>query len=147
MTDKIVSVKVGTNLHEAHQMMKSKRIRHLPVVENDGAVIGILSQRDINYVVDSKNLTVELMMSAPVQYVDNNTPLRNAILLMLEKKISSVLITDSTDEIVGIVTTDDILWHLAHLLTFESNESSWKSSATDLQTIGAVANTLSAAGI
>ena len=67
--------------------------------------------------------------------------------MMIEKKISSVLITDSADEVVGIVTTDDILWHLAHLLSSESNEFSWKSKTPDIQTIGALANSLSAAGI
>ncbi len=89
MTENIVSVPAGTNLYEAHQLMKQKRLRHLPVIDIDERVIGIISNRDIHLVEKSKNLSVEMMMSSPVQFVELNTTLRNTILLMLEKKISS----------------------------------------------------------
>lgn len=147
MTENVVSVPVGTNLYEAHQLMKQKKLRHLPVIDIDDKVIGIISNRDINLVEDSKNLSVEILMSSSVQFVDYNTPLRSVILLMLEKKISSILIADSAGKVVGIVTTDDLLWHLAHLLSNESQHRSWKSNVPDVQTIGAFANSLAAAGI
>ncbi len=147
MTENIVSVPEGTNLYEAHQLMKEKRLRHLPVINLDDKVIGIISHRDINLVEKSKNLSVEMMMSSPVLFVDYTTTLRSTILSMLEKKVSSVLIADSAGDVLGIVTTDDILWHLAHLLSTENQDRSWKSNVPDVQTIGALANSLAAAGI
>ncbi len=146
MTKKLITVPIGTSLFEANQLMKEKRIRHLPVIDEMDDVVGVISQRDLNYVPDSKNITVEMMMNSPVEYVDQSMPLRQAILLMLQKKISSLLISDSHENAVGILTTDDLLWHLAHLLS-EETEDSPMLSATEKQTVGEIANELSLMGI
>ncbi|HEY8270401.1 MAG TPA: CBS domain-containing protein [Pseudobdellovibrionaceae bacterium] len=146
MTKKLLTIPVGTSLFEAHEVMKENRIRHLPVVDATDDVLGILSQRDLNAIPDSKNIPVEWMMSSPVEYVDQNISLRKAILLMLQKKISCLLIADEKENAVGIVTTDDLLWHLANLLSDET-ENKPLLSFIDKQTIGEVANELSMMGI
>ncbi len=147
MTENIVSVPVGSKLFDAYEMMKSKRIRHLPVIDTADQVVGIISQKDLNFVGKLKTLTVESMMSPSVEYVQFDTSLRKTILRMLEKKSSCILVTDHKNNILGIVTIDDVLWHLAHLLSFETDEKLWKLNFPDVQTIGAFANSLSAAGI
>jgi CBS domain-containing protein len=146
MTKKLLTVPAGTSLFEAHELMKEKRIRHLPVVDAMEDVLGVLSQRDLNAVPDSKTIPVEWMMSSPVEYVDQNISLRKAILLMLQKKISCLLVADEKENAVGIVTTDDLLWHLAHLLGDEVEDKPL-FSAMDQQTIGEVANELAMMGI
>jgi CBS domain-containing protein len=50
MTKEVVTVHPGTSLREAAGIMTEKWIRHLPVVER-GAVVGILSQRDLSGVL------------------------------------------------------------------------------------------------
>lgn len=147
MTPKIICVSVGTSLFEANELMKEKRIRHLPVVDHEDQVIGIISQRDLHYVPDSKNLTVEMLMSSPVTYVDSSTPLRQAIFKMLENKISSLLVNDGNDNIVGIITTDDLLWHLARVLSYEKDEKNLFENAMYRQTIGEIANEAALVGI
>ena len=147
MTRKIVCVPVGTSLFEAHELMAEKRIRHLPVIDEEDNLIGILSQRDLNYVPDSKNLTVEMMMNAPVECIDESMSLRKAIFVMLEKKISSLIILNSQSEVTGIVTTDDLLWYLAHLLAEETEANKAFVSVADRQTVGEIANELSNVGI
>jgi CBS domain-containing protein len=66
---------------------------------------------------------------------------------MLEKKISSLLITNSKEEVVGILTTDDLLYHLATLLKDEETSHEPFVNVTKLQTVGEVANELSLMGI
>ena len=146
MTRKLMTVPVGTSLFDANQLMQEKRIRHLPVIDIMDDVIGVLSHRDLGAFPESKNIRVEMMMSAPVEYVDKNMPLRKAILMMLEKKISCLLIADENEDAVGIVTTDDLLWQLAQILASEEEERPLLT-AMDRQTIGQVANTLSNMGI
>jgi acetoin utilization protein AcuB len=146
MTQKLLAVPMGTSIFEAHQLMKEKRIRHLPIIDAMDDVVGVLSQRDISSIPDSKNIPVELMMSAPVEFVSQNISLRQAILQMLQKKISCLLVADENENAVGIVTTDDLLWHLAHLLGDEQEDKPLLS-AVDRQTIGEVANELSSMGI
>lgn len=147
MTKKLLSVPMGTSLFEAHELMKEKRIRHLPIVDELDDVVGFLSQRDLAAIPDSKNIKVEMMMSSPVEFVEQSTPLREAIFKMLEKKISALLISDVDENVVGIVTTDDLLWCLAHLLADEKDEKPIIFSADDKQTIGTIAQQLSQMGI
>lgn len=86
-------------------------------------------------------------MSTPVQFVLDETPLRKAIFQILESKISCLLVADSSDEIVGIVTTDDLLWHLSHLLLDETDPAPALIGFRTKQTIGEIASELSEIGI
>lgn len=149
MTDQLITVPMGTSLFEAHELMKEKRIRHLPVVNEQDEIVGIISQRDLQYVPDSKNLLVEMLMSSPVHFVSEKTPLRKTIFEMLQKKISCLLVADADENITGIVTTDDLLWHLAHILADEKDEDHQRVllGAKTQQTIGEVAKELSQMGI
>ena len=147
MTKKIISVPIGTTLFEANQLMFEKRLRHLPVIDESNQVIGLLSQRDLKYVPNSRKISVELMMSTPVKFVDQNLSLRNAIFQMLQNKISSLLVIDNDDAIIGIVTSDDLLWHLSHLLINEVEENATPLDFKVKQTIGEFARVLSEIGI
>lgn len=123
MTKKIYTVPMGTSLFEANELMKEKRIRHLPVIDELDDVVGVISQRDLNAIPDSKNIPVELMMSRPVEYIRETESLRHAVFALLQKKISSLLVTNEIDDVVGILTTDDVLWFVAHMLADEPVES------------------------
>jgi len=147
MTTQLVSIPLGTSLLQADQLMKEKRIRHLPVVDSKGVIVGVLSRRDFKVVPDLENTTVDRLMNSPVQFVSHETPLRTAIFQMLESKISCLLISDEKQNAVGIVTTDDLLWYLSHLLDQEKEEAPSFLSASQKQTIGEVANKLSLMGI
>ena len=51
MTSDVVTVKSDLSVREAAQIMFDKWFRHLPVVDNDGDVVGIVSLRDLNGLV------------------------------------------------------------------------------------------------
>lgn len=51
MTSDVVTVDADKPVREAAQIMFEKWFRHLPVVDNDGDVVGIVSLRDLNYLV------------------------------------------------------------------------------------------------
>ncbi len=87
-------------------------------------------------------------LSLPLVIVSESDTLRHVILRLLEAKCSSVLVADATDHAVGIITTDDILWHYASAL--ESTDEVTVQpllSFANLRLAGAVANQLSNAGI
>jgi CBS domain-containing protein len=147
MTTKLITIPSGSSLFEANRLMKEKRIRHLPVVDEGKNIIGVISQRDLSAIPDSQSVPVDWMMSGSVQAVDQSLSLRQAIFVMLQFKISSLLVTAEDDEVVGIVTTDDMLWHLAHLLSEESEAKSHIGVAVGLETIGNVASRLSDMGL
>ncbi len=149
MTPKLVTIPVGTSLAEAQEIMDENRFRHLPVIDEGGIIVGVLSARDYGQLSDLdgfslEDLTVEYFMNAPVEYVSEDMPVRNVIFKMLEKKISSLVVADENDIAVGIITTDDLLWHLAHVLKDNDRDASLLPLT---QTIGGLASTLSSSGI
>lgn len=148
MTKKLKTVPMGTSVMAAQKQMEELRIRHLPVVDEMDEIVGVLSQRDMGMLLsaDAQAMPIEFLMSAPVRYMNQDTSLRSAVLKMLELKISSLLVSDENDNAIGIVTTDDMLWFLAHKLSEEPADKPLVS-AMNLQTIGQVADELSLMGI
>lgn len=147
MAQHLITVRTGTTASEAQKIMKEKRIRHLPVLDPKNQIVGVLSAHDLLGVPHQEQLTVDLIMSTPAQTIHHSTPLRQAVLRMLELKISSLLVSDDSEKTIGIVTTDDLLWHLAQYLGEEKEDQGPYLSAADRQTIGELANKLSFMGI
>ena len=147
MTTQLITIPTGSSLHEASQLMEENRIRHLPVADDQQNIIGVISHRDFGFVAEARTIPVDWIMSTPVEAIDENQSLRETVFRMLQKKISCVLVTSQNDEVTGIITTDDLLWHLAHLLRDEKEGKSEMNVAMGLQTIGKVANQLSDMGI
>lgn len=146
VTRNLITIPTGSRLSEAHQLMEEKKIRHLPVVEANGSIIGIVSSRDIRQLEESKNLMVDWVMTSPVYCVEANLPLKKALHKMLELKVSCLLVLKSDDTVDGIMTTDDIMWYLASLL---SDEKEVPQSFTEmtLQTVGQISQQLANIGI
>ena len=116
MSTQVICINNQAPLFEAKQLMKEKRIRHLPVANYKNEIVGIFTERDLIGTDRFQDLPVEIFASPNVEYVTADTPLRNVALKMLEKKISCVLLTDDQQKLVGILTTDDLLFHLTQLL-------------------------------
>lgn len=148
MTKKLITVPMGTPVPAAIELMEEKRIRHLPVVDAMDDIVGILSSRDVANCDDLKRIPVELFMTSPVEFIDESTPLKTAALKMLENKISCLLIGDKEENAVGILTTDDLLWYLTHLLKDDEASPDLDASRVfNKETAGQVAQQLSNMGI
>lgn len=148
MNKPLIFISAGSRLTEALELMKEKRIRHLPVVENERKIIGILSSKDIPKFEAYKDLNVEVCMNASVTYIDEMTPLKSAVYKILENKISCLLVTRHNRDVVGILTTDDLLWYMvSHLEKDSKSDSGFLSKLLDLPSLGQVAERISQAGI
>lgn len=143
MTKKIHVLSVNANAKQAYALMQEKRIRHIPLIDEDLNIVGILSARDLNAQCVEKSLPLEFIMSSPVEHVDQDTPLKTVVHRMLEKKVSSLLITDEKEDVVGIITSDDLLGLLSEYL--EQQESS--GLQLNLGSIGQIAQRLADMGI
>lgn len=146
MAKKIITISEGKTLQVAHDIMKDRRIRHLPVINAQQEIVGILSEKDLRVGSDWLNVPVEQVMNTPIEFISAASPIRATILRMLERKISSLIVVDAQDEAIGIVTSDDLLFHLAELLKDEKSSGSW-FDVLKLQTAGQIAHQLSQAGI
>lgn len=128
----LITIGMNETVLEAYQTMQKNRIRHLPVVDESGIIIGILSDRDVQRCIrfdqNSKSnlLDIELdlnpklkvasAMSWPIHKVQGDVPVRDVAVRMLNEKISSMLVECPKTGKRGIVTTDDLLRLLISLL-------------------------------
>jgi CBS domain-containing protein len=70
MTTEIVCCQLHTSLDEARGVMKNRRIRHLPVMDDDGNLLGLISIGDLNaYQANSHEQTIYLLE----QYIHGQT--------------------------------------------------------------------------
>lgn len=134
MSKKLITVKMGDSLRKAYQMMQECRIRHLPVTDETGAIIGILSDRDVQRAMkpcknelDGNDPQIEFdpkftaadFMSWPIRSVPTHTSILELVVRMLDEKVSAFVVMDEHHYPKGIVTTDDLLKFL--LKSLEKN--------------------------
>lgn len=139
MSKHLITIKYDYSLDAAYNQMQANNIRHLPVLDESDAVVGILSDRDLSRAMRSKlegawGMKVESLdfdpqarvsdyMTWPVKVVDVNASLKTVTAKMIQEKLSCFLIADK-EQIVGIVTSEDLLRALYHLLSEDEGKSS-----------------------
>lgn len=114
MSSNVISIPENLTIQSAEALMKTKNIRHLPVVNSLNELSGIISVHDFGKSPD-KSESVKTVMSTKVKMVTRSTDIKSVILCMLKNKISSLLVANN-DNIVGIVTSHDLLKLLIEIL-------------------------------
>jgi CBS domain-containing protein len=114
MTSNLITVEENKSIEVAESLMKLYNIRHLPVVDIENELLGILSAKDVA-AAENKTKAVKSVMSPRVRIIKQNSNIKKIIEYMLKFKISSMLVANN-NELVGIVTTDDLLQLLYELL-------------------------------
>ncbi len=116
VNSKLVSVPAGTSMATAKELMTTKRIRYLPVVNEKNEIINVLSAEEMKHADRFQDSSVEHYALKPVQYVKDETPLSTVALLMIEKNISSVILCNSKYEAIGIITTEALLLQFSQIM-------------------------------
>ena len=127
MSKEIVTLKRNDWLTLADQAMKERAIRHMPVLDENGQVCGILSQRDLfrgallknlgygGYLEDKMmaSLAVKEAMVSPVFTTTPSTDIQKAASTMIENKIGCLPVINN-GELKGILTEEDFVRWVAH---------------------------------
>jgi acetoin utilization protein AcuB len=117
----VVTVRPEVRVGDAAALMRQERIRHLPVVEDGGGLVGIVTDRDLRQVLFDpailggaappgapEELRVREIMTWGVITVRPGSDVREAAYLMRERKIGALPVVDG-GRLVGILTEDDVL--------------------------------------
>jgi CBS domain-containing protein len=108
---------------QAVEALQSMNVRHLPIVDEGGRLIGMLSDRDLgplmktfteraeveHMVVPLSRRPVAELMSGGVVSVDLESDVAEVIELMLDERIGAVPVVDDADNVVGIISYVDVL--------------------------------------
>jgi CBS domain-containing protein len=121
MTREVITIAPETSLKEAHDIMRKKNIRRLPVLTH-GKVLGIVTLGDIRGAEPSQasslsvwemndmlaNLKVSGIMTRNPGTIQQTASVGEAARIMLEKKFSGLPVVDEENHLVGIITESDI---------------------------------------
>jgi signal-transduction protein with cAMP-binding, CBS, and nucleotidyltransferase domain len=76
MSKTLFAVPVGTSAAQARELMLEKRLRHLPVIDENADIVGMVSERDLQHLPLPKKISVDLIMTSPVFSVSAKSSLR-----------------------------------------------------------------------
>ena len=95
------------SLGEAIELMRHHKISGVPVVEDNGTLVGILTNRDVRFATDMTQKIAELMTS-PVVTVTQSSSAEQARQLLHKHKIEKLVVVDEQNCCVGLITVKDM---------------------------------------
>lgn len=100
-------------LIEARKLMDDKNIGGVPIVEDNGMLVGIVTSRDLRSETDLSKKIQDIMTKNPIT-AKENCSLVDAKNILEQNKIKKLPITDKKGVLVGLITYKDILKAEAH---------------------------------
>ncbi|AUX26908.1 hypothetical protein SOCEGT47_074780 [Sorangium cellulosum] len=122
MTENPRTIRDDDLMGEAMDVLQTMDFRHLPVVDENGELVGMLSDRDLRALdllhspdaeaadraQQKARLPVSAMMSGNVVSVGPDADVTELMELMLENKIGALPVVDGEGEVLGIVSYVDV---------------------------------------
>ncbi|MGK3992502.1 CBS domain-containing protein [Sorangium sp. So ce1024] len=112
MSTAVITLKETDTISAANLEMKLAEIRHLPVVDARGRVVGIVSDRDLLRHLSSlggQPIPIASIMTQRVRTVRSTTPAADAAQMLLDHKIGCLPVVGDEEQLVGIITETDFL--------------------------------------
>jgi len=124
MTRKLITISKSTPVVEARSLMKNSKIRHLPVVEEDGRLIGMVTDRDIRSAIPGNRytkpddgeeadryagLTAGDIMTTDLIVVEPTYTIQDALLMFQKNVVGALPVVDAQFHLKGIVSVRDLM--------------------------------------
>lgn len=134
MATDLITVEPELTIFEAKELMVDKNIRHLPVVDKAGKLLGIVSDRDMRSAMPSTLLkkpdyeeTLKKIGGFPVADIMTSKPLtiypyytlQDTLLVMQKKKVGALPVVDDEGYLKGILSTRDLLKAFVSVLNID----------------------------
>ncbi len=110
MSTELTTLNQNASLAVARALFRQHRFRHVPVIQADGQLAGIFSDRDLmQHQNDDDIVPITKLMRQQVLVASPQTEIRELARVMYEQRVGAVPIVDDGEKLVGIVTRSDIL--------------------------------------
>jgi CBS domain-containing protein len=131
MTREVVTVEPRTSLKDVARLLVDRRVSGVPVVEDDGTVVGVVSEADILLKERERHGPSSLLghmlewdadegakyaardaadaMTAPAVTIRRSRPVHEAAAIMLDRRVNRLPVVDQHGRLVGIVTRADLV--------------------------------------
>ncbi len=130
MTTPALTLTPDTPFLDALKLMRERKIRRIPIVNEQGKILGIVSERDLLHAEPSPATSLSVwemnyllwklrlgdVMTTAVITVTPLTKLQDAASLMIKHKIGGLPVIDAEERVVGVITETDIFKAFVALL-------------------------------
>jgi len=128
MTQKLITAAPDMSVEQAFLLMRSHRVRHIPVVDAEN-LVGIISDRDLRrprwaehvddwtayYQIDDSHTVADVMTRNP-ETVRASDPVLKAVRVFRECRYGALPVLNKDQELVGILSAQDLLGALEEFL-------------------------------
>lgn len=135
MTRSVITIAPTSSIGAAIELMRQHGFRRLPVVDDDGRLVGIVTDRDLRQATNSplvlrekwysefllEAIKVRACMTENPLTVEPSTPLIDAARTLRQRKIGGLPVVQD-EQVVGMVTVTDMLASLIQLLALHEGE-------------------------
>ena len=134
MTRNVVTIDPDADILQAREIMSKNNFRHLPVVDENNFLIGIVSDRDIRSVLPSSHLAddvgkeelkrfsgikmKDIMTKNPITLSPLDT-IQDALILLEKKHFGAFPVVDEQKKLIGIISVRDLLREFINVLGLE----------------------------
>jgi CBS domain-containing protein len=118
MSPRVFTVGAATPVDELRELMRRHRIHHLPVLGDDGGLLGVVSHRDLLAFEHGEDagggepLVAARVMSAPAETSGPDTDVGRAAEIMLDRRVGCLPVVED-GRLVGILTESDFVRRLS----------------------------------
>ena len=103
-----VTIKQGSRVIDALNMMKEYKIGGIPVVDDDMKLVGIVTNRDLRFEKNLNRVIDEVMTKDNIITTSQSTNLEEAAEILQNHKIEKLPVVDANGRLIGLVTYKDI---------------------------------------
>lgn len=134
MTSKVITTHPQATLLEARALLKTHKIRHLPVLADDGRLVGIITDRDVRSALPAAyyqegdanphdaeygNLTVGDTMTRDPMAISPHDTIEDALLQIQKMRVGAFPVVDEDGFLKGIISVRDLLRAFINVLGIE----------------------------
>ncbi|HEX5978408.1 MAG TPA: CBS domain-containing protein [Nitrososphaeraceae archaeon] len=117
MTTTTVTMNFKNSVFDIAKKMLAENISSIPITDEEGEIIGILTERDMIKVIANELLPGDIsamsLMSFPTVTVKRKAPIEEAAKIMATKKLRHLIVEDTYNkDVVGVITVTDLARYL-----------------------------------
>ncbi len=109
-----ITLTENKSIGDAQKIMRESKIGGIPIVNNMGKLVGILTNRDLRFQRDMTRPVTEVMTTEKLITAKKGTSLDDAEVILQEYKIEKLPIVDEEYNLIGLVTYKDIIKRKSH---------------------------------
>ena len=137
MTAKVITARPDDGIRKTFFRMREHRVRHLPVVDENGSLVGFISDRDlrrpdwVDQDIDishayrlEDDLQVQDLMSTNLVVAHTYESVAKVVDVFLDRRYGALPVLNKDEELVGILSAFDLLRALSDLLDQQKSKKS-----------------------